>query len=227
MISLLALAIAAQEVPPVATPGEVLRCAEDASVKSALCRATVAQGEGRHADSARFFEEAALLAADAGEQARANAAAGAMWLAAGDPTRALGPIDAALASQTLDAMQRGFTLIDRATALYGLSRADEALVALDDAATLVDQDPYLWFLGGRIALDLERFDDAELRVGNGLLLAPDSPELLHLAGLVAIAKGEPDSAKDYWRKAVLAAPGHPAARAAGQGLQLLVGDEAE
>ena len=88
MSLILALLLAAQEAP-VEVPSEVLRCASDRSVDAVLCRAVVAQGEDRYADSAAAFEEAAgLAAADPDKASRALLAGANMWLAAGDPARA-------------------------------------------------------------------------------------------------------------------------------------------
>ena len=100
-----ALAVAAPACPAATDPA------------SALCRALEASDSKNFTEAATEFERAA--AASPGGDPRTQrllAAAGNMWIAAGQPGKAAAALDRALAGTGLQADQRGLALLDRARA---------------------------------------------------------------------------------------------------------------
>lgn len=215
MSLLFALLFLAQD-PTIDVPDEVLRCADDRSADSALCRALVAQQQGRHGESAEAFEEAAGLAAasDREKSARALVAAGNMWLVSGDPARAASAIDRALAMNLLEGAQLGFAYLDRARAARQAGNLTLAADQLERARGLIAQDPWLWYFGAGLALEREDIVTARHDVARALAIAPDASELLLLAARIEEEAGSSDTARDYLEKAVSAAPDSDAGRAA-------------
>ena len=220
---ILALAALAQDAPEVAIPGELVVCGTDDSRDSHECRAQVAIDEGRHADAAAEFAALADSAPQLSEAARARAAAAPLYNLAGDFEAALASASAALAANSLEDMQAGWTQLDKAWALHRLGRAAEAEVALAAAATHVQDDPYYWLQAAEMALDAGDASTALVRIAQAEQRAPDSPEILTLKGEASVAAGDPEAAAAAWRAAIAAMPDHPSAKLAAEALAALEG----
>ena len=111
MIFMIAAALAA------AAPGPA-SCPSILTAEAQSCRAVEASSAGKFAEAAAAFESAAdLTPASDPAHDRALAAAGNMWIAAGQPGKAAMALDKALAGKGLLAEKHGLALVDRARAL--------------------------------------------------------------------------------------------------------------
>ena len=218
MILSLALAIAAAQSAPAAAPAS---CPTVLTHEAQSCRAIAASKAGRFADAAAAFESAADLV-PTGDPARdrALAAAGNMWIAAGQPGKAVVALDKALAGTGLQAEQHGLALLDRARASEAQSDLKTARAKVNAAAKTISEDPYLWFFSAALALREEDVPTAKSSINRALAMVPDSAEVLFEAGHVAKAAGEDAQARDYWTKAAAADPKGPAGKAAREALAM-------
>lgn len=213
MIILFAAALAAQ-APASACPTVLTQEAQ-------ACRAVEASKAGRFADAATAFEQAADLG-QPGDPARdrALAAAGNMWIAAGQPGRAAVALDKALAGRGLQAEQHGLALLDRARAAEAQGDLKTARAKIDEAAKTISQDPFLWYFSAAVSLREENIPAAKSSINRALAMAPDSAEVLFEAGHVAKAAGEDGQAREYWTKAIAADPNGPTGKAAREAMAM-------
>lgn len=218
MTLFLAAMLAVVQAP--AAPGPA--CPADLEPRSHVCRAIEAQKAGRSADGAESFEKAAA-ATDATDPAHARmlAAAGNLWIAAGQPGKAAIALDKALASGGLKADQHGLALLDRARAAEAQGDLKTARSKVTEAARTISEDPYLWFFSAALALREEDIPTAKSSINRALAMVPDSSEVLFEAGHVFKAAGEDAKARDYWQKAVAADPKGKAGQAARDALAML------
>ena len=193
MILIYAAALAAQAGPP-APPSP---CPTVLTPAAQACRAVEANKAGRFAEAAEAFESAADLT-QAGDPARdrALAAAGNMWIAAGQPGKAALALDKALAGTGLQAEQHGLALLDRARAAEAQNDLKTARAKVSEAAKTISQDPFLWYFSAALAVREEDIPTAKLSINRALAMAPDSAEVLFEAGHVAEAAGENAEARD-------------------------------
>jgi tetratricopeptide (TPR) repeat protein len=217
MILLIAATLAAQAgppAPPAACPTVLTQGAQS-------CRAIEASKAGQFSEAATAFESAADLAA-AGDPARdrALAAAGNMWIAAGQPGRAAQALDKALAGAGLQADQHGLALLDRARAAEAQGDLKTARAKVSEAAKTISEDPYLWFFSAALAVREENIPAAKASINRALTMAPTSAEVLFEAGHIAEAAGENATARDYWARAEKADPNGPAGKAAREALAM-------
>jgi tetratricopeptide (TPR) repeat protein len=185
------------------------------------CRALEASNAGRFADAAAAFEQAGDLA-PTGDPARdrAYAAAGNMWIAAGQPGKAAVALDKAVTGGGLKAEQHGLALLDRARAAEAQGDLKTARVKINEAAKTIGEDPYLWFFSAAISLREEDIPAAKSSINRALAMVPDSAEVLFEAGHIAKAGGEDTQARDYWTRAIAADPNGPTGKAARQALAM-------
>jgi tetratricopeptide (TPR) repeat protein len=185
------------------------------------CRAVEASNSGRFGEAATAFEAAAELA-PAGDPARdrALAAAGNMWIAAGQPGKAAVALDKALAGTGLRAEQHGLALLDRARAAEAQGDLKTARAKIDEAAKTISEDPFLWYFSAAISLREENVPAAKSAINRALAMAPDSAEALFEAGHIAKAADEDAQAREYWNRAVEADPNGPTGRAAREALAM-------
>lgn len=210
MILILAAALAA------ASP-----CPSVLTQEAQSCRAIEASKAGKFAEAAAAFESAAdLSAADDPARDRALAAAGNMWIAAGQPGKAALALDKALAGKGLQAEQHGLALLDRARAAESQGDLKTARAKVTEAAKTISEDPYLWFFSAALAIREEDIATAKSSINRALAMVPDSPEVLFEAGHVFQAAGEEAKARDYWTKAAAADPNGPSGKAARQALAM-------
>jgi tetratricopeptide (TPR) repeat protein len=217
MILSLALALAAAEPAPSAASA----CPSTLTAEAQSCRAVEAGTAGRFAEAAAAFDSAADLSA-VGDPARdrAFAAAGNMWIAAGQPGKAALSLDKALAGTGLQAEQHGLALLDRARAAEAQGDLKTARAKVTEAAKTIGEDPYLWFFSAALAIREEDVPTAKSSINRALAMVPNSPEVLFEAGHVAKAAGEDAQARGYWTRAAAADPNGPAGKAAREALAM-------
>lgn len=213
-MSLLALlaAVAIAQAAPAAD------CARVADKDAAVCAALAASNAGRFGESAAAFEKAA--SADPSNAARLLAAAGNMWLAAGQPGKAALAIDRAL-SGGLAAGQRGGALLDRARAAEALGDLKGARTRITEATPMIGDDPFLWYFSASLALRENDEPLAKRAIARALALAPNDSTILFEAGHVAYFGGDEARARDYWNRAAAADPQGRTGQAAREALALL------
>ena len=197
-------------------------CPTDATAPAHVCRALAAERGGRHAEAAEGFEQAAAASpASVPDQARMFAAAGNLWISAGQPARAATALDRALAGNGLEGIQYGLAVLDRARAAEAQGDLKTARAKVTEAGKTIAEDPYLWFFSAALAVREDDIPAAKSAINRALALAPDSPEVMFEAGHVAKAAGEDAKARDYWTSAAAADPNGPAGRAARGALALM------
>lgn len=211
-----AAAIALQA--PAATP---TGCPSVLTIEAQSCRAVAASKAGSFAEAATAFESAADLT-PIGDPARdrALAAAGNMWIAAGQPGRAAVALDKALAGTGLQAEQHGLALLDRARAAEAQNDLKTARAKVIEAAKTIGEDPYLWYFSAALALREEDVPAAKSSINRALSMAPGSAEVLFEAGHIAKAAGEDAQARDYWGRAISADPNGATGNAAREALAM-------
>ena len=197
-------------------------CPTDATSAAHLCRAVAAQADGKFADAATGFEAAAGLAKPGDPVAdRMLAAAGNMWIAAGQPGKASLALDRALAGTGLLADQRGLALLDRARAAEAQGDLKSARAKLTEAARTINEDPFLWYFSAALAIRENDIPAAKVAINRALTMIPGDPTILFEAGHVYQAAGEDAKARDYWTKAAAAEPNGPSGQAARRALAML------
>ena len=203
------------------------RCPDVLNVESLVCRATEAGQRGAFRESAEGFERAAETKRATGAVAgdpeidRMLAAAGNMWIAAGDPAKAAAALDKALAGTGLVAEQRGEALLDRARAAEAAGDLTTARVKVNEAMGTIAKDPFAWYFSAALALREGNSKDAERMIGEALALAPADPTLLFEAGHIAEANGDIPGARMYWQRAIERDPRGATGRAAREALAML------
>ena len=209
-------------------------CPDVVTPDALVCRALEAQKAGDNATAAQSFEEAAKASLSRDPKtARMWAAAGNLWIAAGEAGKAALDLDKALAMGGLEAEQRGEALLDRALALPGLiaeqrgealldrARAAEsqgdlktARARLNEAAPTVSDDPFFWYFSAALAIREGDAPNAQTAIGKALSLAPNDPTILFEAGHVAHFAGEDARARYYWERAAAIDPNSDVGKAA-------------
>lgn len=174
----------------------------------------------RWAAAATVYEQAARDAEVSQDPRRADfwVQAGNAWIAAGEATRAVQALDAALATANLTDELRGEAHLDRARALVALGNVAGAREDLNRALRLVSTDPFAWYLSAALA---QRQDDqarARNDIAEAIRLAPDNPDILLLAGTVAGRAGNMAEAERLYRRITELAPNSEAGLAAQRSL---------
>jgi tetratricopeptide (TPR) repeat protein len=218
MIVIFAAAIAA--AAPAAQPSAA--CPNVVTPEAFVCRALEASQAGKAEAAATAFEQAAL-ATDDKDPARSRmlAAAGNMWISAGQPGKAALALDRALAGSGLQAEQRGEALLDRARAAEAQNDLKTARARLNEAAATISEDPFYWYFSAALAIREVDKATAQSSINRALSLAPGDPTILFEAGHVAHFAGEPAKARGYWTQASELDPNGPVGKAAAEALKLL------
>ncbi|MFP5329407.1 MAG: tetratricopeptide repeat protein [Alphaproteobacteria bacterium] len=212
MILAIAAALAAAQAP----------CPEVITAEAFVCRAIRATAENKPQDAAESFEQAALAIDPSNpEVSRLWAAAGNMWIAAGQPGKAALALDKALAGTGLQAEQRGEALLDRARAAEAQNDLKTARAKVNEAAATISQDPFLWYFSAALAIREGDGATAKASIARALSIEPNDPLILFEAGHVAHFTGDLAGAKDYWTRASAADPNGDAGKAAREALALL------
>ena len=203
----------------VASPAQ---CAAAAGVDQNICLALAAEKSGQFAEAAQHFEAGAGLIKP-GDPAidRLLAAAGNMWIAAGQPGKAAFALDKALAGTGLLADQRGEALLDRARAAEAQGDLKTARAKVNAAAETIAADPFLWYFSAALAIRENDPATAKLAIGRALVLAPNDPTILFEAGHVFQFAADDTKAREYWARAAAADPKGQSGDAARRALAML------
>jgi tetratricopeptide (TPR) repeat protein len=213
MIVLIVTALAAAASAP---------CPDVVTPDAFVCRALEDSKSGKHEAAATAFEQAALATDDKDPaKARMLAAAGNMWIAAGQPGKAALVLDRALAGTGLQAEQRGEALLDRARAAEAQNDLKTARAKLTEAVATIADDPFYWYFSAAVAIRELDKTTAQAAIGRALSLAPADPIILFEAGHVAHFVGDDAKARDYWNRAAAADPTGPAGKEAQNALAIL------
>ena len=218
MILLIAAALAASAPAPAAAA----QCPDVVTPDAFVCRAMEANKDGHPDVAATAFEQAAVATDDKDPaKSRMLAAAGNMWIAAGQPGKAALALDRALAGTGLEAEQRGEALLDRARAAEAQNDLKTARAKLNEAAATIADDPFYWYFSAAVAIRELDKATAQAAIGKALSLAPADPNILFEAGHVAHFAGDDGKARDYWTRAAAADPTGPAGKEATNALAIL------
>lgn len=197
-------------------------CPETSVPDALVCRALEASKAGDADRAATAFEQAAAAVPDDDPgKARLLAAAGNMWIAAGQPGRAALALDRALAGTSLQAEQRGEALLDRARAAEAQNDLKTARAKLNEAAASISEDPFYWYFSAALAIREEDKALAQSAINRALSLAPGDPTVMFEAGHVAHFAGDAVKAREYWTRAAATDPQSPIGKAAAEALALL------
>lgn len=178
--------------------------------------ALAAQGEWNAAYTAFIAAREATDASESIGRARLGALAGNAALAAGDDAEAL----AALATAQVDALAGGDSALaaslglDRATALVGMGREQEAVDVLDRARAAQPDNGQAWLLSATLSRRLGNLDLAQQQIVEAADLLPGDPLVGLEAGVIAILAGREDAARRSWQSVVELAPASEAAATA-------------
>jgi tetratricopeptide (TPR) repeat protein len=198
-------------------------CPELITAEALICRAIQAQAEGKDEAAAQSFEEAANASPEKDPaKARMLAAAGNMWLSAGQAGKAALALDRALAVPGgLEAEQHGEALLDRARAAEAQSDLKTARAKLNEAAASISDDPFYWYFSAALAVRENDAATAQSAINKALAMAPADASILFEAGHVAHFAGDDVGARNYWQRASERDPHGPIGNAARDALNLL------
>ena len=214
MILLLAAALSAA-APQSACPALV-------TPDALVCRALEAEKAGDHQGAAQAFEEAAKASPDKDPKtARMWAAAGNLWISAGQPGKAALDLDRALAMPALVAEQRGEALLDRARAAEAQNDLKTARAKANEAAKTISDDPFYWYFSAALAIRENDPTTAQMAINKALTLAPSDATILFEAGHVADFTGDREKARSYWMRAAGNDPNGPVGKAAAKAIEML------
>ena len=219
MILHLTLFLAAAAAPTTAQVAGQVECASRTGVEAHTCLATQYAAAKRFAESAAEFEKAAAAAGPRSDFALA--AAGNMWIAAGESGKASFALDRALAGTALQAEQRGEALLDRARAAEAQNDLATARARIKQAEPLISDDPFLWYFSAAVAIREGDKATAQSAIGKALALAPNDPAVLFEAGHVAYFLGNNDQARSYWMRAAGGDPTGAIGKAAAKAVEVL------
>ncbi|HET7604538.1 MAG TPA: hypothetical protein VFK28_00530 [Sphingomicrobium sp.] len=215
MILIFAAALAAAAPQSAACPDLV-------TADALVCRALSAQKSGDQKAAAQAFEEAAKASPDQdAKTARMWAAAGNLWIAAGEPGKAALDLDRALAIPSLVAEQRGEALLDRARAAEAQNDLKTARAKLDEAVKTIAEDPFYWYFSAALAIRENDPTTAQMAINKALTLAPSDPTILFEAGHVADLAGDQEKARSYWMRAAGSDPNGVVGKAAAKAVEML------
>jgi tetratricopeptide (TPR) repeat protein len=199
-----------------------MRCEKDSGVPQKVCRALEAQLLGKFAEAAAEFESGAGMLKPGDPSAdKMLAAAGNMWIAAGEPAKAAAALDKGLAGSGLLAEQRGEALLDRARAAEAQGDLKTARTKVTAASETISKDPFLWYFSAALAIREQNAAAAKTAIGRALALEPNDPTILFEAGHVYEFAGEDDKARDYWTRASAADPKGKSGEAARRALAMM------
>ncbi len=216
MILLLAAAIAS------AAPASGGSCPDLVTSEALICRALVAEKSGDHASAAQASEEAAKASPEKDPKtARMYAAAGNLWIAAGEAGKAALDLDKALALPGLEAEQRGEALLDRARAAEAQNDLKTARARANEAAQTISGDPFYWYFSAALAIREQDPTTAQMAINKALTLAPSDPTILFEAGHVAHFTGDDEKARGYWMRAAGSDPNGEIGKAAAKAVEML------
>ena len=205
-----------------AAAAPVAECPGLVTPQALVCRALVAEKAGNAEAAAQGFDQAALASpATDPATSRLFAAAGNMWISAGQPGKAALSLDRALAGSGLQAEQRGEALLDRARAAEAQNDLKTARAKLNEAVTTIAEDPFYWYFSAALAIREGDKATAQSAIAKALTLAPSDPAVLFEAGHVAHFLGDDAKARGYWMRAAGSDPSGPIGKAAAKAAEML------
>jgi tetratricopeptide (TPR) repeat protein len=141
-------------------------------------------------------------------RARLGAMAGNAALAAGADARALAALDGAKADAAPlgDAGLSAGIALDRARALVGLKRPDEAGAALAEARAATPDNAEAWLLSATLSRRQGKLAEAQAQIVRAAELLPIDPAIGLEAGVIAMLAGHQEAARKSWASVVTAAP---------------------
>jgi len=168
------------------------------------------------AHSAFLAAREAALGNDYPVRARLGAMAGNAALAKNDSATALTDLDRAVADAKLagDKPLAGSIAADRARALVGLGRNDEAAATLQQARADAPQDAQVWLLSATLSRRMGDLKAAQSQIEAAAGLAPDDASVGLEAGVIAELAGNDEAARKNWNAVVAMAPDGPEAKSA-------------
>lgn len=183
-----------------------------------LAMAHIARKE--FAPAASALEQAARAAEAARDPSAADlwGQAGNAALLANDHAKAHAYLGSAIAVAGADPTRRAQLLVDRARAGVELGRNAEALGDLNQAVSLVPNEPIAWLLRATLARRMNDLPRAAADIAQARRLAPDDADVALEAGNIAGLQGDTAQARARWQEAVKAAPDAPAGQAAAKAL---------
>lgn len=167
------------------------------------CRGVALANEGKWEAAAQEFE-AAANEAEVAHDTRASrywSQAGNAWLAAGNAAKAQSALDAALASGTLESIERGEATFDHARALVELGNLAPARTDMDAALALVKNDPLIWLSSAALARKMKDIPRAKQDIIQAYKLSPDDASIYLEIGNIAAAGGDVEGARSAWSDA--------------------------
>ena len=219
MILLIAAALAAAAP---ARAAAAVACPDVVTSQAFVCRALEAQQSGDPAGAAAAFQQAAEAGSDKDPAtARMWAAAGNLWIAAGQPGKAAVALDKALALPGLAAEQHGEALLERARAAEAQNDLKTARAKLTEAAATISDDPFYWYFDAALFIREGDPAGARMAIGRALTLAPSDATILFEAGHVMHLAGDDVKAREYWMRAAGSDATGTAGKAARDALALL------
>ena len=244
LLAPLALAQASAQSPggpiPVIEPGRMAACVEQAQIDPAGAILTaelwLEQSEGAqqalprqcigfaYISQLRWGEaETAFLAAREllpdslpSHRARLAAMAGNAALAGENHASALRDFELASADAAPlgNAAFSSEIALDRARALAGLERLDEADIILAEARAGAPDNPGVWLLSATLARRTEALGDAREYIEAASTLTPADPAIMLEAGLIALLQGRESDARQQWAAILASSPQSEEGRAA-------------
>ena len=167
-------------------------------------------------EAAKAFEDAAHMAAAAHDAHVAGywAEAGNAWLADGEPVKARGAIDAAVAVGTLSGLARGEAELDHARASVAVGDLPAARVDLDRALVDAAADPLAWLLSATLARRMGDMPRARTDIAQALKLSANDAAVQLEAGNIAALAHDEQGARAAWAEAVRLSPDSAAGKSA-------------
>lgn len=184
------------------------------------CLAMAYIAKAQFASAATALEQAARQA-----EAERDPSAPDLWgqagnaaLLAADYAKAHAYLSSAIVGSSADGARRGQMLIDRSRAGVELGKLAEARADLDQAVTLVPNDPAAWLLRATLARRTNDLPRAAADIAQAAKLAPGNADVELEAGNIVGVQGREAEARTHWQAAVKAAPDSPAGKAAAAAL---------
>lgn len=158
----------------------------------------------------------AALASNYAVRARLGAMAGNAAVAGNDLATALADLDKSVSDAALagDKPLAGSIAADKARALVGLGRNDEAAAALQQARADAPQDAAVWLLSATLSRRRADLKDAQAQIEAAAGLAPNDPAVGLEAGVIAALAGNDETAHKSWDAVLALAPDGPEAKTA-------------
>ncbi len=177
------------------------------------CLASAYDEQNQPAKSAAQFAAAAAAAQLAKDKAEFAlwAKAGQAALAASDAAQAEQHLTKALTGAAIPRPIRGDMLLYRARAYVANGKPEPAAKDLNEARTLMPNDPQAWLLSATLARRSGALNEAQGFIKTAAQLSPSDASIALEAGNIAAAAGVDDIAREQWQQTIRIAPQSPQA----------------